>query len=162
MLVDKLDSHDALLILRVLETLEQPSSTSPTKEEVQAEGELLTSMPQAAQEALARGDEVAFRQAFEVLLPEEQRRVATVLEALLHWREAAGEEEGGADTSFLSQFEPLLQAMAAIASGEAAQRHEIEQVLTELEAQGWHLKQAVERLWVGERDAGVLTKGLDE
>jgi CHAT domain/AAA domain len=61
-----------------------------------------------------------------------------------------------------AEFESLLQAIAAAAPSEdAAQRHEIEQVLTELEAQGWHLKEAVERLWAGERDAGLLTEGLD-
>ena len=59
--------------------------------------------------------------------------------------------------------EGLKQAIAAAAgSGDVAQRHEIEQVLTELEAQGWHLKQAVEQLWAGERDARALTEGLDE
>jgi len=158
-----LDSNDALLILRVLEILEQPSGTLPAREETQAEDKLLASLPQAIYEVLAGGDTMAFRQAFEALSPEEQRRVTAVLEALQQRGEAAGEEQDSADTSLLMQFEPLLQAIAAAsASGDTAQRQEIEQVLTDLEAQGWHLKESVERLWSGERDAEVLTEELDE
>jgi len=49
-----------------------------------------------------------------------------------------------------------------VALGDASERDEIEEALTELEAQGWHLSAAVQRLWAGERDAEVLTAGLDE
>ncbi|HEY1353098.1 MAG TPA: hypothetical protein VGF67_26080 [Ktedonobacteraceae bacterium] len=72
--------------------------------------------------------------------------MATVLEMSQDEQKA----DGG---SFLSQFEPLLQAIATIAQGDTSQRDEIEEMLTELEAEGWHLKAPVRRLW---------TAGLDE
>lgn len=56
----------------------------------------------------------------------------------------------------------MLQAFATAAQGDTAQRDKIEEALAELEAQGWHLEAAVRRLWAGERDAAVLTAGLDE
>jgi len=108
------------------------------------------------------GDESAFQRAFEALSPEEQQRVATILQTLRGQQEAVGEEQAADGTAFVSRFEPLLQAIVAVAQGDASQRDEIEEVLTELEAQGWHLKVAVQRLWAGERDAEVLTAGLDE
>ena len=64
--------------------------------------------------------------------------------------------------SFISQFEPLLQTVAAVARGDASLRERVEEALTELEANGWYLKGAVQRLWAGERDVQVLTEGLDE
>jgi tetratricopeptide (TPR) repeat protein len=161
-LADELDLQDALLILRVLEMLDSPLATPLPEEETLGGEELLTSLPSPIREALTRGDEASLQQAFEALSPDEQQQVAALLEALQEG-EAAGEEENDAGTSLLSQFEPLLQAIAAVAAGgEAAHRNEIEQALTELEVQGWHLKEAIERIWEGERDAGVLTEGLDE
>ena len=112
--------------------------------------------------ALAQGDEAAFRRAFEALAPEEQQRVEALLDALQRQGEATVEEQDDSEASFLSQFEPLLQAIAAAASEDITQRHEIERVLEDLQAQGWHLQAVVERLWAGERDVRVLTAGLDE
>src|SRR5205085_1892055 len=152
------------LILRVLETLESPPSTQPSGDEEQTIEQLLTSLPTSIREALAKGDEAAFRQAFEELTPEDQQRVAAVLQRLQS-RQDEGEEEQAVPTdtaSFVSQFEPLLQAIAAVANGDASSREEVEEVLTELEAKGWHLKEAVQRLWAGGRDVKVLTEGLDE
>ncbi len=108
------------------------------------------------------GDEAAFQRAFEAFSPEEQQRVATILQTLRGQQEAVGEEQAADGTAFVSQFEPLPQAIAAVAQGDASQRDEIEGVLTELEAQGCYLKKAVERLWTGERDVEALTAGLDE
>ena len=62
----------------------------------------------------------------------------------------------------VEQFEPLLRAIAAVAMGDATHRDEIEGVLADLEGKGWHLKEAVQRLWEGEREAEELTRGLDE
>ena len=82
-----LDRQDALLILRVLETIEQPAgeSTPPPPEEVFA------ALPAAIREALVQGDEAAFEQELEALSPEEQRKV---LAAIQYLQEQAGEENG--------------------------------------------------------------------
>ncbi len=82
-LVEDLDGEEALLVLRVLETMAQP-----TPEEV------IASLPAAVREALESGDEVAFRQALEALSPGEQQRV---LEAMRHLQEQAERENGEGD-----------------------------------------------------------------
>ncbi|MFV9504316.1 MAG: nuclease A inhibitor family protein [Oscillochloridaceae bacterium umkhey_bin13] len=61
----------------------------------------------------------------------------------------------------LRQFEPLLQALAAVANGDEGPREELIQVLGQLERQGWMLRGPVERIWAGERERGVLVAGLD-
>ncbi len=60
----------------------------------------------------------------------------------------------------LHQAEPLLQAIIAAAS-DASQRQALAPVLAELEENGWMVRQPVQRLWTGERDAAALTAGLD-
>jgi hypothetical protein len=60
----------------------------------------------------------------------------------------------------LRQFEPLLQRIASAAT-DASQRDALEPVLTDLEQNGWKIRQPVQRLWAGERDAEALTAGLD-
>ncbi len=84
-LVEDLDRQDALLILRVLETIAQPAgeAAQPAPEEVFA------ALPAAFREALAQGDEAAFDRALEGLSPEEQQ---TVLVAIQYLQEQAGEE----------------------------------------------------------------------
>ncbi len=82
-LVEDLDAQDALLVLRVLETMAQPASE-----------EVIASLPAAVREALESGDEAAFRQAMEALSPEEQRRV---LEAMKYLQKQAESESGEGD-----------------------------------------------------------------
>ncbi len=162
-LAEGLDPASALLLLRVLETLVAPPDPPPSQEEEQTVDRLLASLPAAMRKAMELGDEAALQQAFEVLTPEEQQQLATVLATLQGHQAAAGEEQVTVDeSSFVSQFEPLLQAIATVAQGDTTERDAIEEVLTDLEAQGWHLKATVQRLWAGERDAAVLTAGLDE
>jgi hypothetical protein len=62
----------------------------------------------------------------------------------------------------LRQAEPLLQAIAAIALGNTAQKLEVEEALAAMEQQGFHLRAATQRIWNGERDAAALTAGLDD
>lgn len=61
----------------------------------------------------------------------------------------------------LAQFEPLLQAIAAVARGDDGPRAAIEALLPELETKGFQLTAAVHRLWAGDRDAAALVAGLD-
>jgi len=57
-------------------------------------------------------------------------------------------------------FEPLLKDIAA-AVADASLRAQIEPVLARLEEKGWMLRDPARRLWAGERDAAVLTAGID-
>jgi len=61
----------------------------------------------------------------------------------------------------LRQFDPLLQAIAAVAGGDQGPRAQVEQLLAQLEQKGWMLRGPVQRLWSGERSADSLTAGLD-
>jgi hypothetical protein len=61
----------------------------------------------------------------------------------------------------LRQFDPLLQAIAAVAGGDQGPRAELEEFLAQLEQKGWMLRGPVQRLWSGERSADSLTAGLD-
>src|SRR5207302_4071458 len=116
-LVEDLDREGALVILRVLETLESPPGTQPSDNEEQTIEQLLASLPTSIREALAQGDEAAFRQAFEGLTPEDQQAVAAVVERLQSQQDEGEEEQAGPmdGASFVTQFEPLLQTIAAVA-----------------------------------------------
>ena len=82
------------------------------------------------------------------------------------WEMAKGvdleQEAGRRMQEVLGKFEPLLQAIAAVARGDQQPRAEIEELLPELEENGWRIADAVRRIWTGERDAEALTAGLDE
>jgi tetratricopeptide (TPR) repeat protein len=63
--------------------------------------------------------------------------------------------------ALLEAFDPLLQAIAAVALGDRQPRAEVEAVLAEREAAGWMLRGPVARIWAGERDGAALSEGLD-
>jgi len=163
-LVEDLDTQDALLVLRMLETIAQPNVAESTEVQDRRPEQVIASLPAAIREALAKGDQAAFEQALQALPAEEQQ---TVVEAPAFLQARQGEEgDGESDVpggdDVVQQFEPLLRAIAAVAMGDATHRGEIEEVLADLEGKGWHLKEAVQRMWTGERDAEELTEGLDE
>jgi hypothetical protein len=58
----------------------------------------------------------------------------------------------------------LVMAAALVAKGQEdeALRQEVREVLVTMDANGFQLGEAVEKLWAGERDEAVLTAGLDE
>ncbi len=64
-------------------------------------------------------------------------------------------------TEVVDRFEPLLQAIAAVAQGDDGARAEIEAMLPQLEENGWRLRDAVHGIWQGQRDAAALTEGID-
>ncbi len=73
-LAENMDGQDALLILRVLETIAQPEEAqSITPEQVFA------SLPVAIREAMEQGDQAAFEKAFEALSQEEQQAVVAAI-----------------------------------------------------------------------------------
>jgi hypothetical protein len=83
-LVEGLDKQDALLILRVLETIAQPAEA-----QVKTPEQIITSLPASISKALEQGDEAAFQQAFEALSAEEQQVVVEAMQYL----QAQQEEE---------------------------------------------------------------------
>jgi hypothetical protein len=54
-----------------------------------------------------------------------------------------------------------LQAIAAVAGGDERPRPSVEAALVELEESGLELLEIVRLIWVGERDANLLTAELD-
>jgi tetratricopeptide (TPR) repeat protein len=61
----------------------------------------------------------------------------------------------------LKNFEPFLQAMAAVVLVNDEPRAEIEELLVTLEENGWKISDATKRIWAGERDSTTLESGLD-
>jgi len=90
-LVEGVDSNSALLVLRVLETIDQPGNVLSSETQNQTPEEVFASLPVAIREALERGDEAAFKQAFEGLSDEERQVVVEAMGLLQEWAE---EEKG--------------------------------------------------------------------
>jgi hypothetical protein len=61
----------------------------------------------------------------------------------------------------MDEFEPLAQAVASVVKGNDSARQPMEALLADLDAQGWHLSEAVQRIWEGERDPSLLFLGLE-
>jgi len=55
----------------------------------------------------------------------------------------------------------LIAAIAAAAKGDAEAREAVEEVLPELEEDGWEIAGATRRIWAGERDWHALVEDLD-
>jgi hypothetical protein len=96
---------------------------------------------------------VRFRALFEQLprtAPDGDAAIAAV------WQMVADEKRRWDD-----QWQPLLQGIAAAVNDEEI-RAQIEPVVADLEQKGWRLSEGVHSIWAGERDAEVLTAGLDQ
>lgn len=156
-LVENLGGPQALLVQLMLETIAPPPKVQEKTPE-----EVIASLPAAIREALERGDETGFQQAFETLAPEEQRTLVEAMHALqVQQGQAVVEEQGDLLASaVLQQFEPLLQAIAIVATGDATYRSAIEKALAVPEAR--QFSDAVQHIWAGERNAITLTAELDE
>jgi tetratricopeptide (TPR) repeat protein len=121
--------------------------------------ELLDSLPSAVRGALERGDVAGLQFALDALQVAERELVVERLTAAGVISVGSGEQS---TEEAVSQFEPLLQGIAAVACGVGEDRADIEQTLDELERKGWRLRRAVEKIWAGERRPGPLTQNLDE
>jgi tetratricopeptide (TPR) repeat protein len=108
-------------------------------------------------EVVERVEGVRFREMFERL----PKRAPDGDAAVLAVWEAAKAEAGRQVQEVLSNFEPLLQLVAAGARGDAHGREVVEGLFPELEEKGWHIVEAVRRVWEGERDAEAVAGGLD-
>jgi hypothetical protein len=119
---------------------------------------LVGSLPPAVGQALLSQDPRQLSEALRALPPEQAQGIMEQLYSAGLLADAAQAETERA----LQEFEPLLEAVAAVAKGNQGARPQMRDYLAHLEEQGWHLLDAVERIWAGERDPGSLTAGLDE
>lgn len=120
-------------------------------------------LPDSILEAFRSGDPDKFQAALEALPPAGQQEVMERLAALARQAGVEPERTPGPDMEqILREFEPLLRGIAAVARGAGEARAGIEALLPELEANGWRLTAAAERIWTGERDAKALTAAVDQ
>lgn len=120
---------------------------------------LPTDIPAAVRAAIGAQDAAAFQCAMDDLPPEQAREVRRQLEeaGIIGTGPA-----GGSDfEALLQEFEVLIQAIAAATDEDESQRRRVLETLENLEQAGYHLEQAVRRMWAGEREVAALTEGLD-
>lgn len=121
--------------------------------------EFLASLPPMVRRAIEQQDGAALQFAINALPPDEQQMVIDRLAAIGLISLADDDDTAG---QAVQQFEPLLQAIAAVARGDERERPDVEQALNDLERKGWRIRKAVHQIWQGERRRQRLTYGLDE
>jgi len=77
MLAEALDRQDALLVKRILETIEQPADVQSKSPE-----QAIASLPASIRVAMEQGDEAALQRVFEALSSEEQQAVMEAMQYL--------------------------------------------------------------------------------
>ena len=117
----------------------------------------LASLPVNVRLAVLDQDAQRLRAALQELPPSQAQEILDQLDAAGVLAEL---EEPQADL-LMDEFEPLALAAAAVAQGNQNARPQVEALLADLDEQGWHLSQAVQRIWAGEREIGPLSQGLD-
>ncbi|GAB4199020.1 MAG: hypothetical protein OHK0022_18910 [Roseiflexaceae bacterium] len=110
----------------------------------------IAALPEAVRAAVQAQDGPAFHQAFQALSPEQVQAVVVQFLAIVMQADP------------LEEFAPLLQAIAAVAQGNAGPRAQVKAALARLEQHGFHLTAAIGALWGGQRDPAALTAGLDD
>ncbi|PMP80509.1 MAG: hypothetical protein C0184_09145 [Chloroflexus aggregans] len=121
--------------------------------------EFLASLPLAVRQALEQGDGALLQFAINTLPPDQQQMIIDRLSAIGLISLAESAEDA---THAVQQFEPLLQAIVAVARGDESERPDVERALDDLERKGWRIRKAVRQIWQGERRRQRLTYGLDE
>ncbi len=121
--------------------------------------EFLASLPPAVRQAIEQGDGAGLQFAINSLPPDQQQTVIDRLTAIGLISLAESDED---TAQAVQQFEPLLQAIAAVARGDDRERADVERALADLERKGWRIRKAVQQIWQGERRRKRLTYGLDE
>jgi hypothetical protein len=125
--------------------------------ETQRREDVLASMPTAIRSAIEHEDVAELQAALEQMTSEESRAITERLQTA----GVIGVGSSPDRNQVVQNFTPLLEAIAAVARGDDGPRTQINAALPRLEENGWHLTDAVHRLWSGERDPAALTAGLD-
>lgn len=122
--------------------------------------DLIHSLPESIRDAIASGDDDEFAAAVEALPEEEQ---AAIFEKLIESGLMGQPDIPLEGPLFHEALEPLLIAVAEVARGVAdpSIKSDIEDELAFLAEVGRDIREPVQRIWKGERDAAALTKGLD-
>lgn len=132
-----------------------------TDEQAQVEA-AFAGLPDELREAYLSRDEAKFSAAFKQLTPMQQHKFMTAMTAGSQQNQNAPDPNIPPEMQeVLNNSELLLQCIAAVARGDQQQRAEIEQLLPQMEENGWHIADAVQRIWAGERDTNALTASLD-
>ncbi|WP_129628052.1 tetratricopeptide repeat protein [Candidatus Oscillochloris fontis] len=121
------------------------------------EPDFLANLPPAVRGALERGDGAGLQAAIDALPIAEQQLIFEQLSAAGVISDVSEEQAAAA----VQQFEPLLQAIATVARGDASERTDVEQALEDLERKGWQIRQPVLRIWQGVRNSSALLFQLD-
>ena len=121
--------------------------------------EILATLPPAVRAAIESQDTASFQAALDELPCEEAEQIISQLKAAGFI--GAGPATEAEFQEMLQEFELLIKAIVAVARGDDRQRAEVLAVLPKLDDAGYHLGEAVPRIWAGERQAAGLTEGLD-
>jgi tetratricopeptide (TPR) repeat protein len=100
-----------------------------------------------------------FRRARELFASRDIKQYADYMDDLIAQAQGAPADPDMA--AVLGQFEPLLQAIAAVARGDEADKAEIAALLPQLAQNGWQLGPAISAIWDGQRDPAALTADVD-
>jgi DNA-directed RNA polymerase specialized sigma24 family protein len=150
--LEGLNSQERQAVWEGLDELEDQAQ-AVMKGQLESMRATLQGLPPDLRMAVLSQDTQAFQDALHQLPPDQA-------EAILEQLEEVGILEDTDIVQDLSDFEPLLSAIAAVAKGDQARRPQVEDFLTVLDDQGWHLSTVVQRIWGGERNAQALTEGL--
>jgi hypothetical protein len=163
-----LDSDDLRALKTILEQisdLENPPETEPpsdeTPDEAQADEALAQrweSLPEELRLAVVNHDAPTLLRSLRALPPHEAQAALDLLTD-------TGLLEGASAAELLytlDEFTPMLHAIATVITCDPDLRPQVEDFLASLEANGWNLRGAIQRLWEGERDADKLAKGLSQ
>lgn len=153
-LTEGLDEMDRQIIKLFLEVIPAEAGLAEKRQA------LLATLPPSILKALEiEGEQAgeALKAALAQLPPAEAREVLARLEAA----GVISTHAGKTPDELIRYFDPLLQAIVAVANGNEVPRDQLEPVLTQLDGQGWMLSPAVHRIWEGERDEAALTQGID-
>ncbi len=95
--------------------------------------------------------------------PNSSAIIRAILAAVAGQPSSVGSQTDARIAEALEKFKPLIDAIVAIARGEADDeaKAQVEDVFTTLTQNGWMIAEPVRRIWSGERDAAALTSGLD-
>lgn len=145
---------------RVMDLLDQMAAQRRAEMRAQMEQmqSALAHLPIGVRLAVLDRNPLALQSVLANLPPEQAQQI---LEDLLKTGFLENEDESMAQLD-LSEFEPLVGAILAVAGGDPGPRPQVEDFLADLEAQGWRLLEPVQRIWDGERDLETLVEGLDE
>jgi hypothetical protein len=153
-----LDPNSARLVEHILLLIEGKTPLASIDPDT-----IVASIPADVLAAIENQDDQAYEQAVSQLSPADQVFVSAQLAKLQAYEDAESPDISTENPyqDFLSELEPMLQAICTVAQGDSRPKPQVEDFLTTLEDQGWRLTGPVQRIWDGERELKALTAGLE-